>query len=76
MSTQENAQAQGGEVFATCDFADLVEQGFFTEDDGIGYYCRDDVIPVVENGCRKTVVLNDPDDIRDSGYPWIVWYNR
>ena len=28
----------GGEVFATCDFADLVEQGFFTEDDGIGYY--------------------------------------
>lgn len=69
------APLKGGKVFDTAAFADLVDDGCFTEDDGFGYYCWDDRIPVEENGCRKPVDLNDSDDIRDSGYPWIVWYN-
>ena len=65
-----------GEVFAACEFADLVELGVFSDYDGSGVYCRDDGVPVVDNGCQKTVDLDDPDSIRDSGYPCILWYAR
>lgn len=65
-----------GEVFAACEFADLVELGVFSDYDGSGVYCRDDGVPVVDNGCQKTVDLDDPDSIRGSVYPYILWYAR
>lgn len=64
------------EVFAACDFADLVESGCFTDYDGSGVYGRDDGVPVVENGNQIPVDLHDPDSIRDSGYPCVLWYAR
>lgn len=68
----------GAEVYSSAHFADLVEDGCITDCDGGGYYSEDGIDFALERKTKKSIPVDmyDPDAIRGSVYPYILWYAR
>ena len=72
MKTLEELQAEvsNGEVMTAEEFAECLEGAYICDYDGSGYY-HDSVSRV------KSVPLSfRADDVRQSGYPYVLWFNR
>ena len=59
-----------GEIMTVEEFAERLEDGYIGDFDGDGYY---------HDGKRritKPFLSLDPDEVRNSGFPYVLWFNR
>ena len=59
-----------GEIMTVEEFAERLEDGYINEWDGDGYYHDG------RSRVMKPFLSFDPEEVRNSGFPYVLWFNR